>query len=59
MVSSNARLGMWIAAGTALLAALLFADPAFATPPGGALDRAVNTLASDGRPLSLSCRSSS
>jgi flagellar biosynthetic protein FliP len=54
MVFSNARPGMWIAVGTALLAALLLADPALATPPGGALDRAVNTLASDGRPLSLS-----
>ena len=54
MVFSNARPGMWIAVGTAVLAALLLADPALATPPGGALDRAVNTLASDGRPLSLS-----
>jgi flagellar biosynthetic protein FliP len=54
MVFSNARPGTWIAVGTALLAALLLADPALATPPGGALDRAVNTLASDGRPLSLS-----
>ncbi|RHW18454.1 flagellar biosynthetic protein FliP [Sphingomonas gilva] len=33
---------------------LLLASPAFATPPGGALDRAVSTIASDGRPLSLS-----
>ena len=57
MVTSDTR-ALWgprIAIGLSLLAALfLLADPAFATPPGGALDRAVSTLASDGRPLSLS-----
>ncbi len=52
--SAQTGLGWWAIIGVAMLTALLFADPAFATPPGGALDRAVNTLASDGRPLSLS-----
>lgn len=52
----------WIAALAAslVLAALLFAGPAFAQAapgtglPTGGLDRALNTISGDGRPLSLS-----
>lgn len=47
-----------LAVAALLIAALLIADPAFASNAGpaqtGALDRAMGTIAGDGRPLSLS-----
>jgi len=55
MTSSRGRILVILAALAASL--LLFAAPAFAQDAGGqpgALDRAVNTIAGDGRPLSLS-----